>query len=103
MNVRSFAPVAIASLALLAPRIMTSENAFGGGVVGPNKPPCDRAHLAFPCSGPPNCLTLTTTQESNNNALILYVEGDTVVNCVDRDANCSGKAKLGNSDCNPRS
>jgi hypothetical protein len=100
MNIRSLVPFAIACFALWAPRIMTSGNAFGGGVVGP-KPLCDKAHLAHPCSGPVGCPTLTTTVESNNTALILYVEGDTVVNCVDRDSNCSGKAKLGDSDCDP--
>jgi len=98
MNIRNLAPLVIACLALWAPRIMTSGNAFGGAIAPPD-PPCTHKHLAHDCSGATTCGSIPTTEETNNNAEKLYVPGTTVIHCSNGMNNCSGSVREGDNHC----
>ena len=75
MKIRDLAPLAIACLALLAPRIMTSGDAFGGAIApGPDKP-CTHKDKPHDCSGPPECGSVQTTEVTDNPAEKFYLPG----------------------------
>lgn len=104
MKIRNLAPLAIACLALWAPRIMTSGNAFGGGI-GPLLPECTHKHKPHQCSGPTRCGSLPTTETSSNNVEMLYLTGDPSTDtqeCSSLGQGCSGGAVQGDPTCNPR-
>ena len=95
MKIAILAPLAIACLALWAPRIMTSGNAFGGAIAPPDPELCTVKHKVHDCFGPTNCGTIPTTEATNNNAEKLYLPGSTVVNCSYANMACSGSAIKG--------
>lgn len=78
MKIRSLASLAIACFALLMPRLVTSEGAFGGAIATA-KPACDSKNINHACSGQPNCVAIPTTETTNNNAERYYVVLDPIV------------------------
>jgi len=101
MKISRLAPIAIACLALLMPRIITSGDAYGGSIrITTQKPDCTHKHKPHPCSGPTTCGSIPTTERTTNNAEKLYIPGFRLVDCAtEYNATCRGKAKEGLSDC----
>jgi hypothetical protein len=97
MKIRSLAPLAVACLALLTPRLVTSGGAFGGGI-GEAKLACDSKNINHACSGN-DCTPIVTSEATNNNSEKYYVEGTTTTECTQRGRNCIGRATAPNNDC----
>lgn len=102
MKIRRLASLAIACFALLMPRLVTSEGAFGGAIATA-KPECDSKNINHACSGPPKCVAIPTTETTNNNAERYYVEGTETTDCEafngGPQSNCSGLASKPDSSC----
>ena len=101
MKIRSLAPLAIACLALLMPRLIPFGGVFGGGIAIA-KPACDSKNINHPCSGPSACKFLVTVEETTNSALRHYVAGEKVLDCKQFSLpgqNCVGKANEADDYC----
>lgn len=96
MKIRNLAPLAIACLALWAPRIMTSGSAFGGAIAPPD-PPCTHKDKPHDCSGPPTCGSIETTEETTNPAEKVRLPGTDIGYCSRLGDNCQGQAKAPSS------
>lgn len=104
MKIRSLVPFAIACMALLTPRLITSGGAFGGGVaIG--KLPCDSKNINHVCSGTTACQPIGSTETTSNHAEQYYIEGSDTNDCFEFNGGelagrqCSGLASKPNSDC----
>ena len=100
MKIRSLAPLAVACLALLMPRLVTSGDAFGGAI-GEAKPECDSMNINHQCSGASTlCKVLKSSEATSNHALQHFVEGSEVKDCAQVfDEVCTGLATEPSSEC----
>ena len=103
MKIRSLAPLAIACLALVMPRLTTSGGVFGGGV-GIPRADCDSKNINHQCSGIDTlgspCKVLPSSEETTNNALRYYVIGTETQDCSKiYNETCTGKATKPSEDC----
>jgi len=102
MKIRSLASLAIACFALLMPRLVTSEGAFGGAIAAA-KPACDSKNINHACSGPSACRPIVSVEETTNVALKFYVPSETVNDCDSQSVpgayTCVGKANAQDDHC----
>jgi hypothetical protein len=98
MKISRLAPIAIACLALLMPRIITSGDAYGGSlrrIAGD----CTHKHKPHPCSGPTTCGSIPTTDVTTNNAEKYYIPGTKELDCATTGRSCTGKATEADDKC----
>jgi hypothetical protein len=104
MKICRLAPIAIACLAVLMPRLGFSEGAVGGAVKQA-KPDCDSEMITYNCNTTDpdrQCRNLLTTQPTTNPAVMHYIRGNTVQNCATVNKNaCHGRASSTTSECIP--
>ena len=101
MKIRSLAPLLVACLALLAPRLVSSGGEFGGAIA-PAKL-CDSKNINHDCSGPSDCNPIPSTETTTNHAQQYYIEGTSTNNCADLNpagSNCTGLATAPDELCN---
>lgn len=97
MKICRLAPIAIACLALLMPRLGFTEDTVGGAIKQV-KPDCDSQAKNVPCAGKnTNCPTtnLVTVEQTSNQAIRHFYMGTTVQDCASEalpEWKCVGKA-----------
>ena len=95
IKIRRLAPIAIACLALLMPRLVFTGDTVGGAILNA-KPDCLSKSINYHCAGTlRKCaeITLVTVEETSNAALQHFKMGTTVQDCNYQGVySCTGKA-----------
>ncbi len=100
MKSSSLAPLVIACLALLAPRLATTGGEFGGAIAVAKL--CDSKNINHACSGPSDCRPVPSTETTTNHAQQYYIEGTSINNCAElnpTESNCIGLATAPDEVC----